>query len=138
MVPSSASCCCTSVQVGRSRALVRSARNATNGSSKNTITVRRASSTTINDAEKVKFALGVAADVCGEHAISDDVKPSMGAEDFSYMLEQVPGAMVMLGNGGGPEAVSLHNPRYDFNDEILTTGAAYWVNLVQLELGDPT
>ena len=46
--------------------------------------------------------------VCGEHGVRDNVKPSMGAEDFSYMLEKVPGAMVMLGNGGS-EAINLHN-----------------------------
>ena len=55
---------------------------------------------TVNNAEQTKFALGVAAEVCGGHAVRDNIKPSMGAEDFSYMLEKVPGAMVMLGNGG--------------------------------------
>ena len=86
---------------------------------------------TVNDAEKVKFALGVAADVCGSHAIDDNVKPSMGAEDFSYMLEQVPGAMVMLGNGGGPGAASLHNPRYDFNDMAIPFGVSFFVKTVE-------
>ena len=57
---------------------------------------------TVNNEERVRFALDVAAGVCGDHAVSDKVRPSMGAEDFSYMLEKVPGAMVMLGNGGGP------------------------------------
>ena len=55
----------------------------------------------------------------------------MGAEDFSYMLEQVPGAMVMLGNGGGPEAVSLHNPRYDFNDMAIPFGVSFFVQTVE-------
>ena len=53
--------------------------------------------------------------------VRDNVKPSMGAEDFSYMLEKVPGAMVMLGNGGS-EAISLHNSRYDFNDMAIPFG----------------
>ncbi len=86
---------------------------------------------TINDAEKVKFALDVAAEVCGVNAVDDNVKPSMGAEDFSYMLEQVPGAMVMLGNGGGPGAVSLHNPRYDFNDMAIPFGVSFFVQTVE-------
>ena len=57
---------------------------------------------TVNNAEHVSFALDVAAGVCGEHGVRDNVRPSMGAEDFSYMLEKVPGAMVRLGNGGEP------------------------------------
>ena len=68
---------------------------------------------TVNNPEKVKFAIEVAADVCGAGNVRDNVKPSMGAEDFSYMLEKVPGCMVMLGNGGS-EAINLHNSRcYD-------------------------
>jgi hippurate hydrolase len=61
----------------------------------------------------------------------------MGAEDFSYMLEQVPGAMVWLGNGGGPEAVSLHNSRYDFNDMAIPFGVSFFVNTVERFLGEP-
>ena len=76
---------------------------------------------TVNNPEKTKFAIEVAADVCGGHAVRDNVQPSMGAEDFSYMLEKVPGAMVMLGNGGS-EAINLHNPRYDFNDMAIPFG----------------
>ena len=86
---------------------------------------------TVNNEERVRFALDVAAGVCGDHAISDKARPSMGAEDFSYMLEQVPGAMVMLGNGGGPEAVSLHNPRYDFNDMAIPFGVSFFVRTVE-------
>jgi hippurate hydrolase len=55
----------------------------------------------------------------------------MGAEDFAYMLQARPGAYVWLGNG---DSAPLHNTRYDFNDAILTTGAAYWASLVQHEL----
>ncbi|MFZ5781245.1 MAG: M20 aminoacylase family protein [Pseudomonadota bacterium] len=91
---------------------------------------------TVNDAGQVRFALEVAAGVCGDHAVRDDVRPSMGAEDFSYMLEKVPGAMVMLGNGGGPEAVSLHNPRYDFNDMAIPFGVSFFVRTVERFLGE--
>ena len=86
---------------------------------------------TVNNDERVRFALDVAAGVCGDHAVSDKVRPSMGAEDFSYMLEKVPGAMVMLGNGGGPEAASLHNPRYDFNDMAIPFGVSFFVRTVE-------
>ena len=82
---------------------------------------------TVNNDERARFALDVAAGVCGEHAVQRQRPPSMGAEDFSYMLEKVPGAMVMLGNGGGPEAVSLHNPRYDFNDMAIPFGVSFFV-----------
>ena len=55
----------------------------------------------------------------------------MGAEDFSYMLEKVPGAMVMLGNGGGRGGSSLHNPRYDFNDMAIPFGVSFFVRTVE-------
>jgi hippurate hydrolase len=89
---------------------------------------------TVNNAEKTKFALEVAADVCGSNGVRDNVKPSMGAEDFSYMLEKVPGAMVMLGNGGS-EAINLHNPRYDFNDMAIPFGISFFVKTVERFLG---
>jgi NAD(P)-dependent dehydrogenase (short-subunit alcohol dehydrogenase family) len=60
-----------------------------------------------------------------------DILPSMGAEDFAYMLNEKPGCYVWLGNGPGTGGCTLHNPHYDFNDELLTLGASYWVNLVR-------
>ena len=92
---------------------------------------------TVNNPERAKFAIEVAAGVCGENNVRSDTRPSMGAEDFSYMLEQVPGAMVWLGNGGGPEAVSLHNSRYDFNDMAIPFGVSFFVNTVERFLGEP-
>jgi len=91
---------------------------------------------TVNDVNRARFAIEVAAGVCGEHAVKDTIRPSMGSEDFSYMLEKVPGAMVMLGNGGGPEAVSLHNSRYDFNDMAIPFGVSFFVRTVERFLGD--
>jgi len=91
---------------------------------------------TINNAERTRFAVEVAAGVCGEHAVKDNTRPSMGAEDFSYMLEKVPGAMVWLGNGGG-EAVGLHNARYDFNDMAIPFGVSFFVRTVERFLGEP-
>jgi len=90
---------------------------------------------TINNAERTRFAVDVAAGVCGEHAVKDNTRPSMGAEDFSYMLEKVPGAMVWLGNGGG-EAVGLHNSRYDFNDMAIPFGVSFFVRTVERFLGE--
>ena len=95
---------------------------------------------TVNDVDQARFAIEVAAGVCGEHAVKDNARPSMGAEDFSYMLEKVPGAMVWLGNGGGDAsgrgAVSLHNSRYDFNDMAIPFGASFFVRTVERFLGD--
>ena len=70
--------------------------------------------------------------------VDPNTPPITGAEDFAFMLEKKPGAYIMIGNGGDKEGGChyVHSPLYDFNDAILTTGAAYWVNLVQLELGD--
>lgn len=84
---------------------------------------------TVNDVERAKFAADVATGVCGEHAVKDNTRPSMGAEDFSYMLEKVPGAMVWLGNGG--DSVSLHNSRYDFNDMAIPFGVSFFVRTVE-------
>lgn len=77
----------------------------------------------------------LAARVAGELGPLVAAKPSTGAEDFSYMLERVPGCYVWLGagrEGGGP---GLHNPAFDFNDRVLPLGAAFWLRLVESRLG---
>jgi hippurate hydrolase len=84
---------------------------------------------TINDADKAQFAADVAAEVCGEANILRNVKPSMGAEDFSYMLNAVPGAMVWLGNGMSEQG--LHNPGYDFNDQAIPFGVSFFVRAAE-------
>jgi hippurate hydrolase len=84
---------------------------------------------TINDADKAQFAADVAAEVCGEANILRTVKPSMGAEDFSYMLNAVPGAMVWLGNGMTEQG--LHNPGYDFNDQAIPFGVSFFVRAAE-------
>ncbi|MEQ9364233.1 MAG: M20 aminoacylase family protein [Leptospirales bacterium] len=83
---------------------------------------------TVNTRRESSFVAEVVRDLFGEEALVTDYPPSMGSEDFSFMLEQRPGCYVKLGAGPGP---GLHNPRYDFNDEILMTGAAFWVGLVE-------
>jgi hippurate hydrolase len=83
---------------------------------------------TVNNVERARFAIDVAAGVCGEHAVSDNTRPSMGAEDFSYMLEARPGAFIFCGNGN---SAGLHHPAYNFNDEAIVFGTSYWIKLVE-------
>jgi hippurate hydrolase len=82
---------------------------------------------TINEAAKAEFVSDIAADVVGPGNIKQ-MRPNMGAEDFSHMLKARPGAFIMLGNGIGP---GLHNPSYDFNDEAIPIGISYWVRLTE-------
>ena len=58
----------------------------------------------------------------------------MGAEDFAYMLAKKPGSYIWLGAGPAKNGAMLHNDHYDFNDDVLTTGASYWARLVESEL----
>ena len=97
---------------------------------------RRGYPPTINSVAEAEFCMKVAAEVCGETKVSIDPKPSMGAEDFSYFLQEKPGCYVWLGNGPGEGGCTLHNPHYDFNDEAIPFGVAYWVRLVQRWLAD--
>ena len=66
-----------------------------------------------------------------------NITPTTGGEDFAYMMEQRPGAFIFLGNGVNPDGSmhQVHTPQYNFNDAIIPTGAAYWVSVVQQELG---
>ena len=86
---------------------------------------------TVNSPAEAKFCQQVAAEIFGADKVLSDILPSMGAEDFAYMLNEKPGCYVWLGNGPGTGGCTLHNPHYDFNDELLTLGASYWVNLVR-------
>ena len=93
----------------------------------------------VNSVEQTSLAVEAAALTVGRENVDPNTPRISGAEDFAFMLEKKPGAYIMIGNGGPDEGGchNVHSPLYDFNDRILTTGAAYWVNLVQLELGDP-
>ena len=86
---------------------------------------------TINDAEKVRFAAGVAAEVSGDNAVEAARQKEMGAEDFSYMLEARPGAYLFIGQG---QSAGLHHPKYDFNDEVSPIGASFFARLVERAL----
>jgi len=92
---------------------------------------------TVNSVAEAKFCQEVAAEVLGSERVLTDILPSMGAEDFAYMLNEKPGCYVWLGNGPGTGGCTLHNPHYDFNDEILLPGISYWVRLVQRALPKP-
>jgi hippurate hydrolase len=83
---------------------------------------------TVNSPAETEIAAGAAAEVAGEPNVLRDYTPSMGAEDFAFMLQAKPGCYVLIGNG---ESASLHNSRYDFNDEALPLGASYWARLVE-------
>ena len=90
---------------------------------------------TINSATEAEFAAAVAAKIVGPDRVIRTAAPSMGAEDFAFMLQRRPGCYVWLGQGGGPDSCMIHNPRYDFNDEILAVGASYWALLAETALG---
>ena len=86
---------------------------------------------TINTEEETKMAINAAKKVAGPEHVDINVQPSMGSEDFAFMLQEKPGCYMMIGNGGAAGGCLLHNPHYDFNDEILPLGASYWVQLVE-------
>ena len=89
---------------------------------------------TINTAQEAQKAASAAARVVGETKVILDADPSTGSEDFAYMLQARPGCYIWLGNGNRDGGCMLHNPHYDFNDEILPIGTSYWVSLVEQEL----
>ena len=84
---------------------------------------------TVNDEEAATLAMRAAASVSGEAKVRHMSEPTMGGEDFAYMLEAKQGAYLMLGGGRGPDEPLLHHPRYDFNDEILPVGASWYATL---------
>ena len=85
--------------------------------------------TTVNNAEKAAFAVKVAAGIVGEDKVSDQAARRMGAEDFSFMLNKVPGAYVFVGNG---DSAALHHQSYNFNDEAAPIGASYLAKIVEM------
>ena len=90
---------------------------------------------TFNAVAETELALQAAIAVAGESSVDRQPVPSMGSEDFAFMLQEKPGCYIWIGNGSSENSCLLHNPHYDFNDEILATGASYWVKLVDVVLG---
>ena len=101
------------------------------------VSYRRGYPPTVNHAAEAMFAADVAEEVCGAEQVMRSVRPSMGAEDFSYMLRARPGAMLWLGNGHGEDGCFLHNPRYDFNDAAMPVGISFFARLVERFLERP-
>jgi amidohydrolase len=96
----------------------------------------------INHPKETAFAANVLRDLVGKENVDAQVEPTMGAEDFAFMLQEKPGCYVFIGNGEGGHRDSghglgpcnLHNPSYDFNDALLPLGATYWVRLAETYL----
>jgi len=101
---------------------------------------------TVNHPREAQFAATVGEEVLGPDKVLRDVDPTMGAEDFSFMLQCRPGAYLFLGNGmsggahrsagHGAGPCTLHNASYDFNDELISIGASFWVRLVERFLSE--
>ncbi len=89
---------------------------------------------TVNDAQAAAVCRAVAGEVLGADNVLTGLQPTMGAEDFAYMLQEKPGCYVWLGNGPGEGGCTLHSPVFDFNDDIIPIGVSYWVRLVEHQL----
>ena len=89
---------------------------------------------TINTAEHAAICADVLSSLLGAENVRRDLTPSMASEDFAFMSQACPGVYIWMGNG--ESSASLHNPAYDFNDELLPIGVKYWVNLVKALLKD--
>jgi amidohydrolase len=96
----------------------------------------------INHAKETAFAVEIMQSVVGAQNVNSKTEPTMGAEDFAFMLQEKPGCYVFIGNGDGAHRdgghglgpCNLHNPSYDFNDELLPVGATYWVRMAEAYL----
>lgn len=86
---------------------------------------------TVNHAQETEFAAIAAEAVAGVGRVGRDMPPTLGGEDFAFMLNEVPGAMINIGNGA---SANLHHPAYDFNDEAIAWGCSYWCELVRQRL----
>jgi hippurate hydrolase len=95
---------------------------------------RRGYPATVNSVREAELAARVGGRVFGAGNVVTDAEPTMGGEDFSYLLAERPGAYAWLGQGGGPGGCYLHNPHFDFNDEVIPLGAGYLAALVEESL----
>jgi hippurate hydrolase len=81
-----------------------------------------------NHEKETGFAASVAGAIAGADKVDTGIPPVMGAEDFSFMLNERPGAFIFIGNG---DSAGLHHPAYNFNDDVIPFGTSYWVKLVE-------
>ena len=86
---------------------------------------------TINSKKESEFAASVAKKIFGESNVNTNIEPSMGGEDFSYLLEKKPGSYLYIGQGDENHKAHLHTTKYDFNDNLLPIGVNFWVELVK-------
>ena len=86
---------------------------------------------TINSKKESEFAAKIAKQMVGEENVNTNIDPSMGGEDFSYLLNKKPGSYLYIGQGDEKHKAHLHTTKYDFNDNLLPIGVNYWVNLVK-------
>jgi amidohydrolase len=98
---------------------------------KATLKYERVYPATVNTEREAEFAARVADTLIGPENVIRDLEPSMGSEDFSFMLQRRPGAYARLGQGGAEGGCFLHNSRYDFNDEVIPLGAGYLAALAE-------
>jgi hippurate hydrolase len=95
---------------------------------KATLNYRRNYPVLSNHAPQAAFAASVARQVAGDDKVDEHMVPLMGAEDFSFMVNERPGAFIFVGNG---DSAGLHHPAYDFNDQAIPIGVSYWARLVE-------
>ena len=93
------------------------------------IELKRGYPVMVNSAQETHFAASIGAKVSGGETA--EASPFMGGEDFAYMLEERPGAYILIGNG---DSATLHHPEYDFNDAIIPAGVAYWTELIETRM----
>ncbi|WOH80458.1 M20 aminoacylase family protein [Bradyrhizobium sp. BEA-2-5] len=91
----------------------------------------RSTPVTVNHQKETDLAIKAARNLAGPASVDEKISPRMGSEDFAYMLEARPGAVIFLGNGS---TASLHHPAYDFNDDALPYGIGYWATVVETVL----
>ena len=85
----------------------------------------------VNSAAETEFARAVALELLGAERVTLQGPPLTGSEDFAFMLEQRPGSYLLIGNGDGPGSCMVHHPGFDFNDDNIAVGSAFWVRLAQ-------
>ncbi|MGI9301306.1 MAG: M20/M25/M40 family metallo-hydrolase [Gammaproteobacteria bacterium] len=93
---------------------------------------------TVNDENEAEFAASICTDLVGADNVQRNPHLIMASEDFSFMLDKVPGCYINIGNGRAEDSCEVHNPGYDFNDDALPLGASFFAHLVETRLGKST